>query len=1078
MGNCNSILSIHEGMGTTQRDRERPALKPDFFLLDERNEESFILFVQRLSKYVKFYNEYNIHESDWSNFYQKESTAILIYLASWNVELLHSTFEITKNEIFINTDGAIQKDKLQKYFDKLKVEFDDFLKLVATIDDEIEEKEHLLASTHSITEKFNFIFGQILATTNAASLLKNYVFIRSTQQLFGLLLSWKNFSKNAVDYQLENYSKHTPHYALFLAFLKILDIAKEKFNEFTKNHLDFYYKDILKIQNKSAQPDYVHLVIEPYANKKFLVPKNTIFPAGKNSEGKNKYYALTADQTINQIKLNSFLSYHRNGNQYFKTTDLLDMNAKGSSFDAFTYNKSEFKEGIMIASPLLFLQSGERIIDLRFNNSLYKSSDFNFYLTGEKSVIEVKDKVNSGGFIRLTIAATEKAIVPYDAKIHTDFLVQSMFPVLKVIPINKNITPTIKTIELNISVNNFKSFVLESDFGIIDVEKPFYPYSEFPRNGNGMTISSNEFFMKKNAIATFGISTHEVSLRSAVSKTVSGISAQAVSKTIDLDNTSSSEIMQAEIGYIYFPITKDWISDRANVFQLNDGRWIDYADQLASVQNIYPLNVYDFDEVATDEILTNGKIRIELNDDAYAGESYMEAYIAASKSVPPLSLPYKPRIHEFTFNYTVSESINLTSRAKEKNKIDIFQVLPFGYNKKEKGAIHFTNLSNKEGFIYLGFDTIGPKDALSFLIQLEEGTANPMLAPATIAWHFLSDKVWKEFEADAIGDETYALTQSGIVNISVPSFEAKKNTVLPKDIFWVRLSISNIHAICKFLGIHVQACKAVLTDFENEGLSFLENTPKETIDKSYKAINDVKKITQPYSSFLGRIAESDNTLYTRTSERLRHKNRAITTWDYERIVLEEFPEVYRLKSLNHYRYDTKTSNVSAGYMTLIAIAKASKSANIAWKPMLSLNKMMLIKERLSKKSTPHVRLNVKPPRLEKVHLHFKVKFHVVQGMDTRLYIGQLKHTINQYLSPWAYDDKDFNFANAIEFSSIIQLIDNQDYVDYITDFKVDQYKLDENNDVIGGAIQNLSKIEPQSDFTLFIPTDTHTIIEI
>ncbi|HKX86558.1 MAG TPA: hypothetical protein VJL37_07790, partial [Flavobacterium sp.] len=71
MKNCNTILSIHEGMGTTQTDRVRPALQTDFFLIDERKEEDFILFVQRLSKYVSFYNEFDISDGNWATFFNR-----------------------------------------------------------------------------------------------------------------------------------------------------------------------------------------------------------------------------------------------------------------------------------------------------------------------------------------------------------------------------------------------------------------------------------------------------------------------------------------------------------------------------------------------------------------------------------------------------------------------------------------------------------------------------------------------------------------------------------------------------------------------------------------------------------------------------------------------------------------------------------------------------------------------------------------------------------------------------------------------------------------------------------------------
>jgi hypothetical protein len=329
-----------------------------------------------------------------------------------------------------------------------------------------------------------------------------------------------------------------------------------------------------------------------------------------------------------------------------------------------------------------------------------------------------------------------------------------------------------------------------------------------------------------------------------------------------------------------------------------------------------------------------------------------------------------------------------------------------------------------------------------------------------------------------MGDETLSLTQSGLVAITVPQFNAQTNTKLPLGLLWLKISVSNINAICKFIGVHTQAIKAVLTDFENTGAAFTEHAPKETISKALKPINTVKKIIQPYPSFGGKTAEPDEFLYTRISERLRHKNRAITTWDYERIILQEFPEVYRVKTLSHYRYDTQISNVSAGYVTLIPVAKSSNAENISWKPLLSLNKMLLIKEHLGKIASPHARINVKPPKAERVQVHFKVKFHSTPGMDNSLYIKQLKETINAYLSPWAYESNEVNFAGDMEFSSIIQLVDNQSYVDYITDFKIEQYILNENNEITGSPIQNLSRITPQTDFTLFIPNETHLITEI
>ena len=43
------------------------------------------------------------------------------------------------------------------------------------------------------------------------------------------------------------------------------------------------------------------------------------------------------------------------------------------------------------------------------------------------------------------------------------------------------------------------------------------------------------------------------------------------------------------------------------------------------------------------------------------------------------------------------------------------------------------------------------------------------------------------------------------------------------------------------------------------------------------------------------VQKSYKHYYTRVSERLRHKNRAIQLWDYEHLILQNFPHLYRVK---------------------------------------------------------------------------------------------------------------------------------------------------------------------------------------
>ncbi len=1053
METCNSLLSIHNSVGATQHERLHLALKTDYFLLDERTEEDFIVFVQKLSKFVDFYGESNTIQDNWSVFFSKESTSILIAISNWNIHLLQSTYQTKRNEVELTGTLAAQQAILLEFFNKIKQNYNTLLSRVSTLDDGIIIKQNLVSSSYLIVDptnqkgKLDQVITLITNATDVVALMKSPQFSKTVQQLFGLLTSWKDFSTSAIENQLNNYSKHAPHYALFLAFLKLMKVAHQKLNEFTKRHLDFYYKEVLHIENQNAQPDYVHLVLEPYHTTPTLIAKNTIFPAGENAEGKKKFYASTSDFTLNGITLESLMSIHFKNSLYHKA-NLLEWNAKNEGFNAFLKGSEVVREGFLVASPNFYLQSGERTIRLQINDLPLPASGFNFYLTGEKKTIEVigvNGKGSESAYIFLTIPATEKKIVPFDPKLHPEFNVVTPFPVLKIVPKTTTLLKTIQRIEIRVTVNGFKSFVMDSDFGTIDTEKAFYPFGEFPKNGNGIIISSNEFFMKKNAVATFTM-------------------------------TSDSD--------------RSWVfHDKLSTYYLKDGQFVNtekntkneaqkvkeklLGKKAIHLSNSAPLQQFDFENIASDEITSTGKFRLELDHTTFAGESYMNRFITASAAKS--TLPYKPRVKEFVFDYSVEETINFIDKRRITATTQTFHQLPFGYKRITENIFKFSQNNQLEGEIYLGFKNVQPKDGLSLLIQLEEGTANPLLDPAVIQWKYLSNNNWIAFDSNAVGDETKSLTQSGLVSLTIPNFSTINNTKLDASLFWVKIEVSHIDAICKWIGVHTQALKAVLNDYEKNNIEFLEHTPKETITKTYDGSYAIKSIQQPYASFGGKLKEKDEFLYARSSERLRHKNRAITTWDYERIILQEFPEVYRVKALNHYQYDKRLSNVAAGYTTLIPIAKSNAAEIINWKPLLSVNKMMVIKEFITKIASPHARINVKPPKLERVKVFFNVKYHEIPGMDTRLYTQQLMETLNAYLSPWAQESAEVSFASEMEFSSIIQLIDNQSYVNYITDFKVEQFILNENNQVVGSAIQNLTKITPQTDFTLFVPNTTHQI---
>lgn len=1090
MENCSSKISIHQGMGTTQSDRFLSALQPGYFLLEERGEIDHIVLARKMSEYLRYFNEFNLEQGNWSSFFTWESTAVLAGIFTWDIKAYEKKYENGKKLIPLINDNEGQKDILKEIFGGLQYDLTELTKKISALDNTITVKEFLISSQGTIENQLNAIILKINTESSILTLLQSYQFNKSIQQLFGLLLHWKNTIEETLRQQLESYPSHSPHYALFLAFLKLLGIAKNHLNEFTKRHLDFYYKDILQLRSQKAQPDHVHLLIEPFARvDSFLLPKNIIFSAGKNGAGKNKFYASTSDQAINSAKIKSFLSHYTD--KTWKKTDLFPLNGTNTPFSAFPVSAEETQTGLLLASPLFYLKGGTRTITLKFDTQNLSPDLFEFWITGEKKWIEIsKTELTQDKSIQLTIPASEKAIVPFDQKIHDGDVINTLHPILKIIPKNNTAAIKCQSLDIKIKVTGLKNFIVATDTGVVDINKPFRPFGDFPRNGNGFTIGCNEFFMKKGAAATFSINTNILRFYSNTNNN-SQQTLIAYNEGLQMENKAAKMQSAENESLLWFEnfapqeftvmagVFRSLVDDSL-LYEMYDGQFIKTADTFnSSYTNNYPVSEYLEDEIPDQESVS-GYIRVQLDDSEYAKEKFLQDYIAAAKTASPV-LPEVPVIQSIVMNYSVSQKYTFKESDNNLNTIEYYHILPFGYKRiTPKSSLALNPSLPQQGEIYIGFENAQPGNGLSILFQMAEGTANPRKDPAKISWAYLNNNEWETIDPYEIGDETLGLLQSGIIQLTVPEFDNTQTTLLPNTLFWIKISVDGLDRICNFTGIHEQALKAILTDFENNGSLFLETTPAGTISKLYQPHPGVKKVKQPYSSFGGRKQEDDSLLYQRSSERLRHKQRAITSWDYERLILQEFPEVYRIKCLNHYRYDTgNVSNVSAGYVTLIPVAGSLNSSAVwEWKPLLSLSTLQRIKNRIMEICSPHARLSVKPPVLEKIQITCKVKYREIPGADTRLYADLLKETLNKYISPWAYSTPDIDFAKKIELSSLIQLIDNQSFVDYVVDFKVNQMILDDTENTVKRIISDVKEIIPQTDYTLFIPNDVHEIEEL
>ncbi|MFZ2406584.1 MAG: baseplate J/gp47 family protein, partial [Methylobacter sp.] len=438
-------------------------------------------------------------------------------------------------------------------------------------------------------------------------------------------------------------------------------------------------------------------------------------------------------------------------------------------------------------------------------------------------------------------------------------------------------------------------------------------------------------------------------------------------------------------------------------------------------------------------------------------------------------------------NIVLSASVS-TENFFEKRSAKYFHLTPFGQCEQhgllssQKKVFLVPQFNNAE--FYIGITALKPPQNLALLFQVADGTADPLIEKPKqhIQWSYLSNNEWINFGTQDVQDSTDGLINSGIITFTMPDKANSTNTMLPTGQHWLRASVTEkSDAVCKLLTVSAQGLKVTFQN-QNNDPSFLAITlAAETISKLKQPDAAVKKVIQPFASFGGRGAEQSLAFYTRISERLRHKDRTITLWDYEHLILEAFPQIYQVKCLNHTAYEPGIYNeLAAGHVTVVTLPNQQfHNLHDPLRPYTSLGLLTEIEKFLQKKLSCFVKLHVKNPQFEEVGIAFKVKFYT--GFDESFYVKKLKEAITRFLSPWAFSDcSSPSFGGKIYSSVLLNFVEEQPYVDYVTDFKLSHTytTLDSTGSEIEVVDLDVTEIEGSKAVSILVSAKDHDIKSI
>ncbi|HTI18921.1 MAG TPA: baseplate J/gp47 family protein [Trinickia sp.] len=654
-------------------------------------------------------------------------------------------------------------------------------------------------------------------------------------------------------------------------------------------------------------------------------------------------------------------------------------------------------------------------------------------ITGEHGWIDVPDYLPAydGQALTLTLELPPEApsVVAYDGALHGEHYAVAAPMIRFVINPGAYLYPygllrdlAILRAHIEVEVSGCRDLVLYNNIGQLSAAVPFAPFGPLPRVGSYLIIGSTEMAGKR-------ISAIDVEIEWAdLPQLNGGFATYYDGYDVDLANDSflattavlakgawAPDPESARPAVRLFRADAQRLTNRAvwsatpiaHLFEPDDGvrvgKPLDYSPgakhgffkfTLASPACAFGHDLYP--HILSSTLTENARMK----------------RLRRQRPVP--RAPYTPQINAISVNYRAGSVIEIDRHAVDvAERCNRFIHLhAAGWNSlgvSSRPAPTLLPRFDFSGNLYIGIDAPKLSGTLTLFFQLREDSlplpidtsqrGQPSPAEPGLHWFYLANNEWKPLpQSSVISDGTQHFMTSGIVTLSIPTDISADNSVMPNGTYWLRVSADcNLDRYCSLYAVHTQAVQVRRSEAVSPQVPMV--LPAQSISRSTKPLPGVTSILQPLSSIGGRAAETRAQLRTRVSERLRHKNRAVSAADYEALILQHFPEVYKVKCFANLATDRGPRDcLRPGHVLVVPLPYWPTVEHHDQMPMLNGNLMHEIRDFLKTLASPWSDISVENPVYERIQVRCKVKF--AGGLGDGFSITQLDRAISDFLTPW------------------------------------------------------------------------------
>ena len=620
-------------------------------------------------------------------------------------------------------------------------------------------------------------------------------------------------------------------------------------------------------------------------------------------------------------------------------------------------------------------------------------------------------------------------------------------------------------IKIRTEVEGLTDLQVFSELGRLDTSMPFYPFGMMPKKGSWMVLGSYEMALKK--ITSFDLTINWANLPEhkngfagyyeLYENEINNCSFTVVAEA--LKNRKWQSEIHAHSRFLFNTLSEDKSGGVASFGELSS------ESKLNSIQfsglNRQEIEQQDFNY---NMFAHSGffKLRIAGPASGFGHSDYQntlsDALIKNMKAKKGMQLPnppFAPQVEYMSINYTSEDEIKLGNPSGFLSD-EVSYIHPFLNSSPDfipaKSAFKLIPSYNSNGNLLLGFDGVNGGETIRLFMLL-----SPSLREISkqqfpqLKWFYGNGFQWTTLHHNNIlRDGTRKLTESGIIEInlprSLPDMETSKD-----HLFWLRISIEKyVENISDAKGfyLHVTNLERILDENSSSGF---ETVQALSISKSEQKITGLKEIIQLTQTAQGRKAEDKEMMRIRLSERISHRNRAVNSRDFERLVLEKFPQVSKVKCLPF----TDSKGNKPGVVTLAIIPQTTERIRT---PMANSKLLIDIEDYLQNYTGMFTTIDAINPVYE--YLQVKCKVTLRKSRSEGYYLRLLNREINNYIASWEEKDEVPFFGNSISFMDLANFIRSRDYVINIKNFSV--LHLREKGDLLYKLIE-LEKQHDESD---------------